>query len=306
MHIRNKHNNKQMATPKQKTSIYPSDVLAAYAKHGKDMFIINREKSSSNKDKSVHYYQNLIRMEDGSEREPFLYLPLIEIFGCKSPEKRAVINRDLAPGFSFKRSVVGPKGEPVGEAAYILGTCWEDKVNEMISEKKLNKGMCHGFIQSTTKDGKEFDDPIIRIKLRSVNKQDKRIAKEILVMQPDGTMRNTTRSGQPFTSDNVHEDFKSGSHLAGVINFAQTTHSTQGYSNQDSHEVIKLVPGNGRNLNADVEIDNDDVIAMRNILRANNSNVAQENDEDNDGEGQSTTVESNPGVISMEQLRSYV
>lgn len=236
-------------------------VLASYEEYGDDLLIIDITNSNQSKDGAAKYYKNYVKTPKNSfagssafTEEKYLaflkYGPTV-IYGCKSPEIRA--KRKNAPAsFSVTTKSVDKQGNQVGRACEILHNAWVKQLKTMISSDKLEMAKTHQFIQYKTSSGQTIDNPIVRVVLRPKNRTDNTINREVKIVDPRAPngFRTTSADGRILTLDNIHEDVKGGSIAMGVIDFASTSHTQQGYANQHSNNgmIIKPSNGNGSNL----------------------------------------------------------
>lgn len=270
-------------------SVLPSEVVAAHAKWGDKFIIIDYTRAARNKEGQISYYNVNIKLADGTEKPLYLNAPATKIYGCKTPAQRSMINGNPGPSFSFPRSVVASNGEPTGEAAYLIAMSWQrrmkvDKNDETLGLPDIAIG---SFCQTKRGEGINaipLDDPLIRIKIRTVSQKDNNLRRPVTVYTKNGK-RTTAKNGKPFTDQNIHEDVKGGSTFVGVINFSQVSHSKQSYNNTACVEIMNIVPGIGVGLNEDDEIDTSMIDELKKLAFSQPTTVAtavDKNDPDDD------------------------
>ncbi len=252
-YIYSQSNNTQMAHNKT-NAIEPEEYLKAYEKWGDDFVVIKVDNSTKDKSGMVTYYKTYIKLENGEEKPAYLKVSGLIICRCKSPSERMVNAIDIGPSYAFYSSSVGTNKKPIGKAALQFANSWYVQVESLQKKMNMRNKTINEFVTRTCKDASgnnqiQLEDPLIRIKFRTTNKNSNILAKPIHVAYSKDKMRTTAQDGSPFTTQNVHFDIKPASTIIGVIDFSSTLISQQGASNQASNELMIIKPSNGRGLN---------------------------------------------------------
>lgn len=245
------------------------EVIAAHAKWGDKFIVIQMQGASKNKSGQSAYYKTFIKMADGTLRLAFLKYALIKIYGCKNPEERAKRN-GISPGFSFGVKTVGKNNIRVGKAAQLIAVAWEKCMKELMLDETngLETMKIHSILQTKRKNDSgamvPMEEPLVRIKFRSKNKEDPTLNRSVTVITNTGD-RTKAADGKAFSSNNIHEDIRGGSIASGVIDFSCTIESKQGYSLQGCNEMMYIKPSTGFGLDADDEMDASDLADLRGV-----------------------------------------
>jgi hypothetical protein len=168
----------------------------------------------------------------------------LKTFKCQSPDVRAT-RKGAAPSFSFKVSSVDNKGQRIGKACVMLVDTWT-KVITAYKKTLNNEDKIISPIQKFVVSGmarKEIDDPLIRIKFRTVSKENRKIKGEVGYVD-NGRVRTTTPDGNQITDLNVHTVATSGISM-GIIDFATIIVSQQGWALDSSSAKFIINQING-------------------------------------------------------------
>jgi hypothetical protein len=232
--------------------ITPEDILKAYDKYGDDMVSIGWDSKDRENDK-VQYYDTYITLADGRKVKPLVKYSRIQITGCKSPEERIANHKGAGPTFGLFKQTVGGDGSQVGEAMYAFHKSWTKVVesyNESLpsSARKRILSSWQEYVINPLGSGSDkfqkMDNPLLRIKYRSVNKDNNIIKGTIQYCVDEQNVRFSDKiDGMPITTDNIHLIATKNSSASGIINIDTTISSSQGISSTMHCQEQYIVSG---------------------------------------------------------------
>lgn len=217
----------------------PQEILSAHQTHGNDFVQINWVEKRQNKEGNTDYHNNFFKKADGTLVPAYVRVIQGEITGCRPPENRGV----NGPRIGFKKTTIGYKESPIGEALYLVATAWKSQVDKHCKDPEffpegLTPPVIKQFHQAYYNDGgkpKPFDVPITYVKFRPKRNATGSLIDGEVKYLDEATQKPTSLiNGSPITMDNIHEIARARSKFSGILNFNQTVRSSQGYSNWQS------------------------------------------------------------------------
>lgn len=226
-------------------------IIASIEQYGDDALVMDTKAARKSKGGEVMYISLNIKTPttfSGNFPQPtypiYLTYQGLKTFKCQSPEVRET-RKGAGPSFSFKASSIDNKGQRIGQACVMLVDAWTRVITAykqtIFDDNKVISPIQKFVGSGLTKE--KIDDPLIRIKFRTVSKDNRKIKGEVGYVD-NGRVRTTTAEGNQITDLNIHTVATSGISM-GIIDFATIIVSQQGWALDSSSAKFIINQING-------------------------------------------------------------